>query len=107
MYLWGNVDTISEGGATRLTTHNFIKSCVSTMSPCKVKVPKAKVLKACSSMRAMGIPEEYVKPVLDDLANIYENNWALIEDENYRVLLDAIFERQEVKVHLIVFFTSV
>lgn len=69
------------------------------MSPRKVKVPKAKVLKACISMRGMGIPEEHVKPVLDDLANIYNNNWALIEDENYRVLVDAIFERQEVKVH--------
>lgn len=45
----------------------------------------------------MGIAEELVRPVLNDLANLYDNNWALIEDENYRVLIDAIFEQQEVK----------
>lgn len=65
----------------------------------KVKIPKAKILKACNSMKAMGIAEELVRPVLNDLANLYDNNWALIEDENYRVLIDAIFEQQEVKVH--------
>ncbi|RVW77260.1 Histone-lysine N-methyltransferase SUVR4 [Vitis vinifera] len=63
----------------------------------KVKIPKAKILKACNSMKAMGIAEELVRPVLNDLANLYDNNWALIEDENYRVLIDAIFEQQEVK----------
>lgn len=66
------------------------------------KIPKAKFVKACNSMKAMGIAEEIVKPVLVDLAKIYDNNWTLIEDENYRVLVDAIFEHQEIKVHLFV-----
>ncbi|KAI3749567.1 hypothetical protein L2E82_20181 [Cichorium intybus] len=46
-------------------------------------------------MRELGIPEEKTKPVLKNLLKIYEKNWELIEEENYRALADAIFDSEE------------
>ncbi|KAK4407265.1 putative inactive histone-lysine N-methyltransferase SUVR2, partial [Sesamum angolense] len=41
--------------------------------------------------------EDKVKPVLKSLLILYDKNWALIEEENYRALADAIFERDELE----------
>ncbi|KAK1352961.1 putative inactive histone-lysine N-methyltransferase SUVR2 [Heracleum sosnowskyi] len=60
--------------------------------------PNPRVMKAFRAMRAIGIPEEKVKPVLKDLLKLYEKNWELIEEENYRALADAILERDEQEV---------
>nr|XP_043636420.1 probable inactive histone-lysine N-methyltransferase SUVR2 isoform X2 [Erigeron canadensis] len=57
--------------------------------------PNPKVAKAFRAMRELGIPEEKTKPVLKNLLKIYEKNWELIEEENYRALADAIFDSQE------------
>ncbi|KAI3772955.1 hypothetical protein L6452_04151 [Arctium lappa] len=46
-------------------------------------------------MRGLGIPEEKTKPVLKRLIKIYDKNWELIEEENYRALADAIFDEAE------------
>ncbi|XAR58671.1 Histone-lysine N-methyltransferase [Bertholletia excelsa] len=54
-----------------------------------------RVANAFRAMRNLGITEEKVKPVLKNLLKIYEKNWELIEDENFRVLADAIFEQEE------------
>ncbi|KAL6971235.1 hypothetical protein U1Q18_030916 [Sarracenia purpurea var. burkii] len=56
--------------------------------------PSLKVAKACKALKDFGIPEEMVKLALKDLLNLYDKNWKLIEDENYRVLIDAIFDRE-------------
>ncbi|XP_052189405.1 probable inactive histone-lysine N-methyltransferase SUVR2 [Diospyros lotus] len=52
----------------------------------------SKVAKACKEMETIGIPEETVKPVLKNLLDLYDGNWKLIEDENYKALIDAIFD---------------
>jgi hypothetical protein len=50
-------------------------------------------------MKALGISEKQVKPVLKKMLKLYEKNWELIEEENYRALADAIFDEEESKVH--------
>ncbi|KAI3848766.1 hypothetical protein MKX03_011380 [Papaver bracteatum] len=57
----------------------------------------ARALMAFNAMKAIGISGEIVKPVLKNLLKVYDKNWQLIEDENYRVLADAIFEYEENK----------
>ncbi|KAL9995217.1 putative [histone H3]-lysine(4) N-trimethyltransferase chromatin remodeling SET family [Helianthus debilis subsp. tardiflorus] len=55
---------------------------------------KPRVAKAFRAMRNLGIPEKKTKPVLKYLLKLYEKKWDLIEQENYRVLADAIFENE-------------
>lgn len=50
---------------------------------------------AVLAMKALGISEKKVKPVLKNLLNVYDKNWDLIEAENYRVLADTIFEEED------------
>lgn len=57
--------------------------------------PNPRVAKAFRAMREIGIPEEKTKPVLKNLLKLYEKNWELIEEENYRALADAIFDSEE------------
>ncbi|XP_071690171.1 probable inactive histone-lysine N-methyltransferase SUVR2 [Rutidosis leptorrhynchoides] len=57
--------------------------------------PNPQVAKAFRAMRAIGIREETTKPVLKKLVKLYDRNWELIEQENYRVLADAIFDYEE------------
>ncbi|GFZ13527.1 SET-domain containing protein lysine methyltransferase family protein [Actinidia rufa] len=59
--------------------------------------PNARVVRAFRAMKVLGIPEEKVKPVLKDLVKLYDKNWELIEEENYRALADAIFEQEEIQ----------
>ncbi|KAK4850318.1 hypothetical protein QYF36_005638 [Acer negundo] len=54
-----------------------------------------RLLKALKVTRGLGIPDEEVKPVLQDLLQVYEWNWEPIEAEEYRVLLDGYFESKE------------
>ncbi|GMP77582.1 hypothetical protein CsSME_00033814 [Camellia sinensis var. sinensis] len=56
--------------------------------------PSSKIAKSCKAMKVIGISEETVKPVLKNLLDLYNKNWKLIEDENYRVLIDAIFDHE-------------
>ena len=60
-----------------------------------------KVLKAFNATRALGIPDEEVNPVLEKLLKVYNNNWELIEEDNFRTLVDAYFELKEDKVTLL------
>lgn len=57
-----------------------------------------RVKKAFRAMKSIGISEEKVKPILKSLLKLYDKNWELIEEENYRALADAIFEKEEVEV---------
>ncbi|CAH1431877.1 unnamed protein product [Lactuca virosa] len=57
--------------------------------------PNIRVAKAFRAMKDLGIPEEKTKPVLKRLLKLYDKNWELIEEENYRALADAIFDSQE------------
>ncbi|KAG8389157.1 hypothetical protein BUALT_Bualt02G0199900 [Buddleja alternifolia] len=59
------------------------------------KETKVRVANAFRAMKALGISEDKVKPVLKSLLKLYDKNWELIEEENYRALADAIFERDE------------
>jgi len=61
--------------------------------------PNPRVVAAFSAMANLGIPESTVKPVLKKLLKLYDKNWELIEEENYRALADAIFEEEENKVY--------
>ncbi|PHT30269.1 hypothetical protein CQW23_30139 [Capsicum baccatum] len=60
--------------------------------------PNPRVKKAFRAMKNIGISEEKVKPVLKSLLKLYDKNWELIEEENYRALADAIFEKEEAEV---------
>ncbi|XLR67272.1 hypothetical protein S83_017944 [Arachis hypogaea] len=57
--------------------------------------PNPKVVAAYRAMANLGIHESKVKPVLKKLLKLYDKNWELIEEENYRALADAIFEEEE------------
>lgn len=61
--------------------------------------PNARVLKAFRAMRDLGIAEEVTKPVLKNLLKVFDKNWELIEEENYRALVDAIFDTQDSEVN--------
>nr|XP_027188964.1 histone-lysine N-methyltransferase SUVR4-like isoform X2 [Cicer arietinum] len=56
---------------------------------------KQKVAAAYRAMQNLEIPEAKVKPVLKKLLKLYDKNWELIEEENYRALADAIFESND------------
>ncbi|KAG2696753.1 hypothetical protein I3760_07G073800 [Carya illinoinensis] len=58
-----------------------------------------RVFKALEAMRALGISDEEVKPVLKRLLKLYDKNWELIEEDNYRTLVDAYFELKENSKH--------
>ncbi|KAI8012070.1 Histone-lysine N-methyltransferase SUVR4 [Camellia lanceoleosa] len=62
--------------------------------------PNPRVTRAFRAMRSIGIIEEKVKPVLKNLLKLYDKNWELIEEENYRALADAIFDQEETRVPL-------
>lgn len=61
--------------------------------------PNPRVSKAFRAMKDIGISEDMTKPVLKKLLKLYDKNWELIEEENYRVLADAIFDEEDSKVH--------
>jgi hypothetical protein len=63
-------------------------------------MPHPRVIKAFDAMEALGISKKEVKPVLKNLFKLYDNKWELIEDDNYRALIDAYFESKEDKVSL-------
>ncbi|KAI3694356.1 hypothetical protein L1987_77321 [Smallanthus sonchifolius] len=52
-------------------------------------------MQAFRAMREIGIPEEKTKRVLKNLLKLYDKNWELIEQENYRALADAIFDSDD------------
>ena len=37
---------------------------------------------------------------LENSLQLYDNDWSLIEDENYRALADSYFDQQECKVYV-------
>ncbi|KAE9619044.1 putative histone-lysine N-methyltransferase chromatin remodeling SET family [Lupinus albus] len=59
--------------------------------------PDPRVAKAFNASRALGIPDEEMKPVLKYLLKVYGGKWELIEEDNYRTLVDAYFELKEDK----------
>lgn len=61
--------------------------------------PNPRVVAAYRAMTTLGINEVKVKPVLKQLLKLYDKNWEMIEQENYRVLADAIFEQDEKEVN--------
>ncbi|KAJ1390312.1 WIYLD domain [Sesbania bispinosa] len=50
---------------------------------------------AYAKMKEFGISKAKLKETVEDLLKVYCNNWEFIEDENYRVLMDAILERKD------------
>ncbi|KAK4405955.1 Histone-lysine N-methyltransferase SUVR4 [Sesamum angolense] len=58
---------------------------------------KAKIAKACKAMKTLGYSGKTVRPVVKELLELYENNWMLIEEDSYRVLVEAILDREEQK----------
>ncbi|KAM7521748.1 hypothetical protein LguiA_011650 [Lonicera macranthoides] len=59
--------------------------------------PDPRAMNAFRAMRDIGIPEEKTKPILKILLKLYEKKWEYIEEENYRVLADAIFDAEEIE----------
>lgn len=56
-----------------------------------------KVVKAFRAMKDLGFSEDKVKPVLKNLLKVFDKNWEPIEAENYSVLVDSIFEHDEIE----------
>ncbi|KAG2301896.1 hypothetical protein Bca52824_030547 [Brassica carinata] len=57
--------------------------------------PNTHVKRAFKAMNDLGIADAQVKPVLKNLLILYDKNWELIAEDNYRALADAIFDTQE------------
>lgn len=68
--------------------------------------PNPKVVAAYRAMSSLGISESQVKPVLKKLLKLYDKNWELIEEGNYRALADAIFEGDVSEVFFSLYFVS-
>ncbi|XP_022149816.1 histone-lysine N-methyltransferase SUVR4 isoform X2 [Momordica charantia] len=51
--------------------------------------------KALTATRSLGLSDDQVKPILKDLLKLYDGNWKLIEEDNYRTLVDSYFEQKE------------
>lgn len=66
----------------------------------KNKETKIRMANAIQAMNAIGVKEDKVMPVLKMLLKLYDKNWALIEEENYRALADAVFDRDEKDVRI-------
>ena len=62
-----------------------------------------KVKAAFKAMKDIGIPEEKTKPALKKLLKLFDKNWDLIEEENYRLLADTIFEFEDTEVSICFF----
>lgn len=60
---------------------------------------KSRIFKALEAMRALGIPDEEVKPHLKRQLKLYDKNWELIEEGNFQTLIDAYFELKENSKH--------
>ncbi|RDY01251.1 Histone-lysine N-methyltransferase SUVR4, partial [Mucuna pruriens] len=62
-----------------------------------IMAPNPRVVKAYDAMRSLGIYDKDVKSVLKKLLQLYDRKWELIEEDNYRTLIDAYFELKEDK----------
>ncbi|OMO64926.1 hypothetical protein CCACVL1_21596 [Corchorus capsularis] len=60
--------------------------------------PDPRAILACRAMADLGISKDRTKPVLKRLLKLYDKNWEMIMAENYRVLIDAIFDDEDSKV---------
>ncbi|KAL8048251.1 hypothetical protein ABFX02_07G052600 [Erythranthe guttata] len=56
-----------------------------------------KLTKALKEMKKMGFSEKIVRPIVRSLLSTYDNNWALIEGDEYQVLVDAILDSEDKK----------
>lgn len=72
----------------------------------QMKPKHRKIVDACRAMKSFGITPAKTKTALKGLLKLYENNWELIEDENYRVLFDVLMPEEEVYLYFL-FFNSV
>lgn len=69
--------------------------------------PQRKLAKTYETMKALGYSQQMVEPILKNFLDLYDQNWELIEDEQYRVLLDAILENEEHKVGFFSIFQKI
>ncbi|XP_062084357.1 histone-lysine N-methyltransferase SUVR4 [Humulus lupulus] len=51
--------------------------------------------KALAVTRGLGLPDQEVIPLYQNLLKVYKDNLELLEDENYQVLVDAFFEQKD------------
>ncbi|KAG8369807.1 hypothetical protein BUALT_Bualt14G0052200 [Buddleja alternifolia] len=63
--------------------------------------PNTKNRKACLAMKKLGYSEKIVRPVLKRLLALYENNWLLIEENDYLVLIEALFDSEKEKASVL------
>lgn len=56
---------------------------------------KIVVADACRAMEQYGIPKIKTKSVMRELLKLYGTSWELIVQEGYKVLIDALFDKQE------------
>ncbi|GJW92204.1 putative reverse transcriptase domain-containing protein [Tanacetum coccineum] len=67
------------------------------------KANQKRTKKACNALKHLGISAKAIRLALKGLLKAYENNWMYIEEENYKVLIDAIFEPEEPMIDVQVF----
>lgn len=58
---------------------------------------KERFRRALDFMKVLGVSNAVVAPLLRRLVKLYDNEWSLIEEENYRVLADSYFDQVESK----------
>lgn len=79
-----------------VVNQNIQSSEVGFLDP--LMAPDVKVRQAFAATRALGIPDEEVKPILKQLLRVYNKKWELIEEGNFRTLIDTYYESKENKV---------
>ncbi|KAM0851523.1 hypothetical protein ACQ4PT_052360 [Festuca glaucescens] len=57
-----------------------------------MKTDRERGLKACNAMKTLGFPRKKAGSVVKRLLKLFDDNWEPIEEDNYRILIDAILE---------------
>ncbi|XP_010522544.1 PREDICTED: probable inactive histone-lysine N-methyltransferase SUVR2 [Tarenaya hassleriana] len=60
--------------------------------------PNPNIKRAFEAMKCLGFEEKTVRPVLKNLLKLYDKNWELISEDNFRALAEAILDNQETEV---------
>ncbi|CAA0817459.1 Histone-lysine N-methyltransferase SUVR2 [Striga hermonthica] len=59
--------------------------------------PKKNLINAYKAMKDLGYSQNIVRPIVKQLLTLYEDNWTLIEEDNYKVLIEAILDSEDNK----------
>lgn len=57
--------------------------------------PSGKIVDACRVMEGRGFSKAKTKAALKDLLKVYDNCWEFISEDGYKVLFEAMLDREQ------------